>query len=154
PKWRRQSLLHASMAFPEMSASEHRRIVRRSFALLARGGFAFVVAHRMGAERALERVSIDGREIAEGVLAEGKGMLLATFHYGCFELMASLLGREAGCKAVGRESDEDGPTAMLIDMRRELGCDTIQRGDVREIVSTLRAGKPVAFVIDQDTDDV
>jgi KDO2-lipid IV(A) lauroyltransferase len=43
---------------------------------------------------------------------------------------------------------------MLIDMRRELGCDTIQRGEVREVVATLRAGKPVAFLVDQDTDDV
>jgi len=154
PKWRRQALHHVAMAMPEKSAGERRRIARRSYALLGRGGLAFVVAHREGAERALSRVTIDGRKIAEDVLAEGKGMLLVTFHYGCFELMASLLGRETGCRAVGRESDADGPTAMLIQMRRELGCDTIQRGDPREIISTIRAGKPVAFLIDQDTDDV
>jgi KDO2-lipid IV(A) lauroyltransferase len=154
PKWRHQSVRHVAMAFPERSAAEHRRIARREFANLGRGGFAFVVAHRMGADRALSRVTIENREHADAALAEGKGMIFVTFHFGCFELMASLIGRETGCRAVGRESDEDGPTAMLIDMRRELGCDTIQRGEIREIVSTLRAGKPVAFLIDQDTDDV
>lgn len=154
PRWRAQTVEHVATAFPQMSAAEHRRIARRSFALLGRGGFAFVVAHRMGAARALARVAIEHRENAESVMAEGKGMLLVTFHYGAFELLASVIGTELGCRAVGRESDEDGPTALLIEMRRDLGCDTIQRGEVREIVSTLRAGKPVAFLVDQDTDDV
>jgi KDO2-lipid IV(A) lauroyltransferase len=154
PRWRGQTVRHVAMAFPEKSAAEHRRIARRSFALLARGGFAFVVAHRMGAKRVFERVAIEGRENAYDALAEGKGLLLVTFHYGAFELLASLIGTELGCRAIGRESDEDGPTAMLIDMRRDLGCDTIQRGEVREVVSTLRSGKPVAFLVDQDTDDV
>jgi len=154
PRWRAQTVKHVAIAFPEKSAAEHRRIARRSFALLARGGFAFVVAHREGQARALARVEVEHPEHARSALAEGKGMLMVTFHYGAFELLAALIGRELGCKAIGRESDEDGPTAMLIDMRRELGCDTIQRGDVRVVVATLRANKPVAFLIDQDTDDV
>ncbi len=153
-RWRRQSLHHLELAMPELTPSQRRRIIRRNFGLIGRGGFAFIVAHRMGATRALKNVRVESRETAERVFADGKGVLFVTFHFGCFELMASLIGTEAGARAVGRESDEDGPTAMLIQMRRELGCDTIQRGDPREIISTLRAGKPVALLIDQDTDDV
>jgi hypothetical protein len=29
-------------------------------------------------------------------------MLLATFHYGGFELLASMIGTELGCRAIGR----------------------------------------------------
>jgi KDO2-lipid IV(A) lauroyltransferase len=151
---RRQALDNLAAALPELSAGERRRIARRSFALAARGAMAFVVAHRLGAERALRRVEPGGVPEARAALADGKGLLIVTFHMGCFELMASLMAREFGGKAVGRETDEDGPTALLIEMRRDLGCDTIQRGEPREILRTLRDGKPVAFLIDQDTDDV
>jgi Kdo2-lipid IVA lauroyltransferase/acyltransferase len=151
---RRQTKDHVALAFPDKSASDRARIARRSFALLGRGMLAFVVAHRMGAARALTRLDMHGGPPLAEALREGKGAIIVTFHYGAFEILASWLGTEFGGRAVGRESDEDGPTAMLIAMRRDLGCDTIQRGEAREILRSLRAGKPVAFLIDQDTDDV
>lgn len=151
---RRQALEHLAFAMPEKSEGERRRIGRRSCALIGRGMLAFVVAHRMGPERALARVAVTGAEPVRAAQAEGKGALIVTFHFGCFEMLAAWMGRHLGGRAVGRESDEDGPTAMLIDMRRELGCDTIQRGEPREILRTLRAGNPVAMLIDQDTSDV
>jgi len=153
-RFRRQSQKHLALAMPELPESERRRIARRSFALLGRGGLAFFVAHRLGAERALERVRVDGVEHMDAAIAEGKGALLVTFHFGAFELLASGIGTRFGARAVGRASDDVGPTAVLIEMRRELGCDTIQRGEALDIIRTLRAGKPVAMLIDQDTNDV
>ncbi len=151
---RRQALEHLAFAMPEKSESERRRIGRRSCALIGRGMLAFVVAHRMGPDRALARLAVTGDEPVRAAIAEGNGVLIVTFHFGCFEMLAAWMGKNLGGRAVGRESDEDGPTAMLIDMRRDLGCDTIQRGEPREILRALRAAKPVAMLIDQDTSDV
>jgi KDO2-lipid IV(A) lauroyltransferase len=153
-RFRRQTQAHIALAMPELAASERRRIARRSFALLGRGGCAFFVAHRLGAERALVRVQADGIEHMEAALAGGKGALLVTFHFGAFEILASGIGTRFGARAVGRASDDVGPTAVLIQMRRELGCDTIERGEPLAIIRTLRAGRPVAMLIDQDTSDV
>ena len=147
---RRQAEEHLAAAMPEASAAERRRIARRSFALLGRGACAFMVAHRQGAERTLRRITFENLDVPQAALAQGKGALLVTFHFGAFEMFACWIGHELGARAVGRESDEDGPTALLIEMRRELGCETIQRGEPREILRTLRDGKPVAFLIDQD----
>jgi KDO2-lipid IV(A) lauroyltransferase len=153
-RWRRQTEAHLALALPEVPERERRQIARRSFALLGRGGFAFFVAHRLGAERALARVEVEGFEHFGTALAEGKGMLLVTFHFGCFELLASMIGTRLGARAVGRATDDVGPMAVLIGMRRDLGCETIQRGEPLAIMRTLRSGKPVAMLIDQDTDDV
>jgi KDO2-lipid IV(A) lauroyltransferase len=147
---RRQAEEHLAAGLPELSAAERRRIARRSFALLGRGACAFIVAHRQGRERTLRRFTFENVEVPREALAQGKGALLVTFHFGAFEFFASWIGHELGARAVGRESDEDGPTALLIEMRREMGCETIQRGEPREILRTLRHGKPVAFLIDQD----
>jgi KDO2-lipid IV(A) lauroyltransferase len=148
---RRQAEEHLASGLPELSAAERRRIARRSFALLGRGACAFMVAHRQGAERTLRRLTFQNVEVPRDALANSsKGALLVTFHFGAFEIFASWIGRELGARAVGRESDEDGPTALLIEMRREMGCETIQRGEPREILRTLRDGRPVAFLIDQD----
>jgi KDO2-lipid IV(A) lauroyltransferase len=149
-----QTISHLAQAMPELAPSARRRIARRSFALLGRGMFAFLVAHRMGTERALGLVRTEGVEHVRAAIAPGKGVLLVTCHFGCFEMLASFMGHHLGGRAVGRATDDVGPTALLIEMRRELGCDTIQRGEPLEIVRTLRAGKPVAMLIDQDTDDV
>lgn len=153
-RFRRQSQLHLAMAMPELPESERRRIARRQFALLGRGGFAFFVAHRMGAERAGALIETEDLEHMAAALAGGKGAFFVTFHFGCFELMASYVGGRFGMRPVGRASDDIGPTAVLIDMRRDLGCDTIQRGESRDILRTLRDGKAVGFLIDQDTNDV
>lgn len=151
---RRQAEEHLAAGMPDASPAERRRIARRSFALLGRGAFAFVVAHRQGAERTLRRITFENFDVPRAALAQGKGALLVTFHFGAFEYFASWIGHEFGARAVGRESDEDGPTALLIQMRRELGCETIQRGEPREILRTLRDGKSVAFLIDQDVANV
>lgn len=151
---RRQALEHLAFAMPEKPESERRRIGRRSCALIGRGMLAFIVAHRMGPDRALRLIEVTGSEPVRAAQAEGKGVLIVTFHFGSFEMLAAWMGKNLGGCAVGRESDEDGPTALLIDMRRDLGCTTIQRGEPREILRALRVAKPVAMLIDQDTSDV
>jgi KDO2-lipid IV(A) lauroyltransferase len=153
-RWRRQTDAHLAASLPELSPAERRRIGRRSFALLGRGGFAFFVAHRQGAERTLARLTTEGLENLDAALAEKKGVLLVSFHYGCFEFLGCGIGTRYGARAVGAPSDDTGPTSVLIEMRKDLGCDTIQRGDPLEIIRTLKAGKPVSLLIDQDTSDV
>jgi KDO2-lipid IV(A) lauroyltransferase len=152
--WRVQSERHVAVAFPDMPPKERRRVARRSFGLLGRGAATFIVAHRMGAARALAHVRIEDSPEVRTALADPRGCLVVTSHFGCFELLAAWLGREHGGRPVGVGTDRDGPVALAIQMRRELGSDTIERGSPREILRTLNAGKPVAFLIDQDTSDV
>ena len=151
---RRQTQEHLAFAMPELPAAERRRIARRSFALLGRGACAFVVAHREGHERALKRFNFENIEVPRAALAQGKGVILVSFHYGPFELFGSWIGNNLGARAQGRESDIDGPNALLIKMREELGCETIERGDPRRILRTLKDGRSVSFMIDQDVGDI
>ena len=151
---RRQALANLAAALPDTPERERRRIARRSCALLGRGALAYVVAHRMGRERAMRLVREEGEEHLREALAVGKGVLFVTLHFGCFELLASFMGVRAGAKALARPTDDDGPYALLLEMRREMGCETIGRGQTLDIIRTLRSGKPLAMLIDQDTDDV
>lgn len=132
---------------------ERRRIARRSFALAARGIAAFLVAHRMGRERARRYLTVEGEEHVRAALATGKGPIAVSFHFGCFEFLDTWVSEFRGCY-VSRETDEDGPNALLFQMRRDLGVETIERGQVRELLGAIRDARPVGMLIDQDTDDV
>src|SRR5207244_2641559 len=129
PRFRRQSAAHVGIAFGDaMPPRERRRVVRRSFALLGRGALALFVAHRLGSRRAHEYLRVENGDIARAALAEGKGLLFVSCHYGCFELVGSWAGVNLGCKAISAPGDDVEPAALLIDMRRDLGCETIERG--------------------------
>jgi KDO2-lipid IV(A) lauroyltransferase len=153
---RRQTLEHLEAALgSELSAAQRRRIARRSFAFLGRGAFAFMVAHREGARRALRRCRIEGEASTRAALAEGKGLLMVSFHFGAFEMLASCIGTEIQAAAVARGGETGGgPIELAAQMRRDLGCETIGRGGVREILKALKSGRVLAMLIDQDTSDV
>ena len=151
---RRQSLAHLALAFPEASAAKRRHISRRCFALLGRGMLAFVVLHRMGKDRALARIRVEGEEAVLKTRAENKGGIYVSFHFGMFEMFATYVGGRLGVRPVSRPDEGGGPTEMLLAMRRDLGCETILRGDVRELLRSLRRGEGIALLIDQDSSDV
>ena len=166
PAARRKTLGNLEIALGrEMSARARRRIGRRSFAHLGRGVMSFAVLHRMGADRALRLVEGHGVLEALSVRApaapgdgserpETRGALFVTFHYGLFELFAAWLADRTRLHAVGREAREMAPTGLLIRMREEMGCPTIQRGNPRDILRVLREGGTVGFLVDQDVSDI
>jgi KDO2-lipid IV(A) lauroyltransferase len=148
---RRQTLGNLAIAYgAEKSEAERRRIGRRSYVLAGRGLFAWIVLHRMGAERATALVTPEISPEAAAVLDSGKGAIYLTQHSGLFELIGSWSAKHYGVVTVGRDAGADPGTTMLIDMRSEMGLRTIEQGSPREILRTLKDGGKVAMLADQD----
>ncbi|NQT28180.1 MAG: hypothetical protein HQ570_01125, partial [Candidatus Omnitrophica bacterium] len=73
-----------SIAFPEMSLKEKKRIARFYFAFMAQSTFELLSFVKN--PRYLENIGIEGRENLEKALAKKKGVLLLTAHLGNFPL--------------------------------------------------------------------
>ena len=97
-------------------------------------------------------VEIEGREHLEGVLAQGKGAVIATGHAGNWELMGGALS-QAGFPLIGvamrqRDAARD---RFINEYRRLVGMHIIYKNDVREMFRMMKEGWIVGLLADQDT---
>ncbi len=151
PALRHRVEYHVRLALgAERDEAELRAITARALRLIGRGAASYLVLHRMGAERLLARVEVADEAHLDAALADGHGAIVVSAHYGLFEAGACHLGSRRNGIAVGRDAGDTGPTRLLIGMRADLGCPTIERGDARAVVRALRDNRPVAIVADHD----
>ena len=146
---RRQTAANLERAYGSaMAPSERRRTVRRSFALAGRGILSWIVLHRMGRERCRRHVEF----VCDPDLhvAIRRGAILLTQHFGLFEVSNPWLAREFGYRPVGAAARPGSPTQLLLEMRRDMGGDTIEQGNARGLLQFLRSGGVAAMLMDQD----
>lgn len=87
---------------------------------------------------------------------EGKGALAISAHVGDFELLAaSHAKRGVPVTVVGRRPNYPGIAAQLAELRDSYGVQTVWRDDhagARRLFETLKRGRVLAVLLDQDTD--
>jgi KDO2-lipid IV(A) lauroyltransferase len=153
---RRKALAHLAIAFgEEKSATERRRIARRSFVHLAHNFVELVNFERMS-DRLDTYVELEDRSGIDRCLEGGKGLIWVTGHIGNWEVLASYFSRHERYKVnvISRRAYDPRMQDLLVHLRSGSGVKTIERGDpraTREIIRTFRRNEVFAVLIDQDT---
>jgi KDO2-lipid IV(A) lauroyltransferase len=101
----------------------------------------------------LERlVSFEGLEHWDAARAQGKGFIVLTGHYGCWEALALALSvRGRHFAVIGRELDNPLLEPYLKSLRSRWGNRVILKaGAMRDALRLLKQGGGVGFVLDQD----
>jgi KDO2-lipid IV(A) lauroyltransferase len=150
----------------------HRRIVRENLRFaqlgldeaqtraLARGCFRHFGALFVGLLRLrtatpeeLDRwIKVEGLEHFDAVQAGGKGFIQLTGHYGNWEAIALAQSRHGRTlDAIGRELDNPLLEPISLGFRTRFGNRVILKdGAMRETLRSLKAGRGVGFLLDQD----
>lgn len=149
---RRQVLENLRPAFPGLCAKDLWKIGRRCYRNL---GGCFVESfriHRLTEPELSGLVSLGNREVLEEALAEGRGVVNVTFHYGNWELMGARAGREGWpLDVIARPQTNPLFEAYVDRLRRANGMRLIDvRAPARSILESLRSGRIVTFLADQD----
>ena len=97
-------------------------------------------------------VKVEGLEHFDAAVAEGKGFIQLTGHYGNWEAIALAQSRHGRSLAViARELDNPLLEPELTRLRTRFGNEIISKdGGVRGALKALKAGKGVGFLMDQD----
>ncbi len=134
------------------SESEIRQLSKDCFAHFGSLLFATVRMLKMPEARLKSLVDFEGLEHFDAALAEGKGFIGLTGHFGNWELMALALSLEGRTLAViGRELDNPLLEPYLSGLRGRFGNRVIPKdGAMRDTLKVLRSGKAVGFLLDQD----
>jgi KDO2-lipid IV(A) lauroyltransferase len=153
---RRRILDHLAIAFPELGAAEREALGARCLRHLT-WLVAEMLAVRSYDRRLTEYVTFapGSEERLRAALAAGQGLILATGHVGHWELMGRRLVRGGvPCAFVARTGTSPIIHDFLHGFREGGGFDVLLRDDprtARAIIRTLREGRLLGLLIDQDT---
>jgi Kdo2-lipid IVA lauroyltransferase/acyltransferase len=147
---RHVGMRNLALAFPEMSRSQRRRILRGVFVSLGRQLAEVCLFPRYTRENVSRIVIYDGFENFERAYARGKGVLFLTGHLGAWELSAfahSLQGHPLSI--VMRSLDNPYVDALIQSYRTMHGNRTVDKDDfVRGLLQAMRAGQTVGILMD------
>lgn len=137
-------------ALPELSEPERRRIARGAYVNMARVVLEAFSSHTLD-DAALERtVDVENAESLFRALEAGKGALVATAHFGNWELLGEVLARRGVRISAVVRPLKGALNAVLVRRRVEAGMSLIApRGAIPESVKALHRGELVAMLVDQ-----
>ena len=155
PRLKRVGRRNLELVFPEKSPDEREAILLTSFDMLAQNLKNYAKLPDLDTERAKALIDYSkGQALCGRLHAEnpGLGMILATLHYGSFELiiqLQTLMVRPAWILARGfglPKLDE-----WWFSRRELFGCKVFRRkGAMPEILRQLQNGEDVAILFDQN----
>lgn len=154
-KHRNQTVENLKLAFPEKSDQERKEIGREMYRHFGRVIADFMRSPIRTEAELREGMEVENRQIYDRLVADGKGILLITAHFGNWERYAHWF-RLSGVtfSSVARDADDNEITAHVNKIRELNGMDIISRGNAaREMIRRLRQGQMVGMLPDQNDSD-
>jgi len=148
------TLRHLSLAFPEKSPSEIKRLSKGTFKMLGKNGGDILRSSGVKDLQGLEKFLItEGLENYEAAHARGKGVIFLTCHLGAFDLQISNMAmRGLDPSIIGTPLKDKRLNDLLWNYRNLHGAVPIARGkETFRMIKVLKSGGSVALLIDQDT---
>ena len=148
---RRIALANLEVAFPKKSALECRAVAKSMFQHFGRLLLELLKYSSLPKERQLALVDWEGEERVRLALAQGKGILFCTGHFGFWEQQALAHALKFEPMAVmARPLDNPKLHDLLEGIRTSNGNEVVyRRGAVRKVLRLLAEGKAVGILIDQ-----
>jgi KDO2-lipid IV(A) lauroyltransferase len=151
PAHRRLAVAQIRAAFPVRSEAECRAIARATFAHFGRLLTVVLRFSTLGPDEIRRRIEVEGEERVHDALANGRGVLMFTGHFGYWELQGLAHPLVLPPLAVlARPIDNSYLHAFLERTRQATGNRVIYRqGALRKVLRVLEANGCVAILIDQ-----
>ncbi len=150
---RRETVLsNLRAAFPDASDAWIRRTTRAAYQHLGREAAATLRLASLDAAAIRACTRLTGWDEFESSLAQGRGALLVTGHFGNWEMAAaSIAARGIPIEALVKRQTNRRVDARFESTRRGLGVQTIDLDEApRKVPRALRAGRVIGMVADQD----
>lgn len=146
---RRVALDNLAQAFPERPESERQAIARGAYANMARAVVDSLRSLGDGPAVLRDRIEVGDFTPVERALSAGRGLLVATAHFGSWELLGASMAQRVKLSAVVRPL-RGGLNARLVEARQRSGLGLIPPRDaLAGTVSALRRNEVVTMLMDQ-----
>jgi KDO2-lipid IV(A) lauroyltransferase len=153
PKLRRIALINLSFAFPQLSQAQHQKMVNGVFRSIARLLVALSRFPRIHADNVHHWIQYEGLENYLAAKEKGRGVLVATAHFGNWELSAFAHALMTEPMHVMVRPLDNPLIDDLVERRRTLSGNHLidKRVAARAVIKALRDNEAVGILIDQNT---
>jgi Kdo2-lipid IVA lauroyltransferase/acyltransferase len=145
---------HLTLAFPEKSHADIRKLAKRNFIMLAKNAGEILRSTQATSLRDFDKiVKLYGLEHYEAANAKGKGVIFLASHLGAFDLQVTVMAmRGLKTSVVGTPLKNKRLNKLLWRHRNMHGTVAIERGrETFKMIKVLKSGGSLALLIDQDT---
>jgi len=153
PRLRRTARRNLEMAYPEKTAEEREAIIDEVFRSIARLIYAFARFPRIDRENISEWIRYEGLENYLEAKKCGRGILVATAHFGNWELSAFAHALMTEPMHVMIRPLDHPAIDRLVEQRRQLSGNQLisKRDAARAVLRALQQNQAVGILIDQNT---
>jgi KDO2-lipid IV(A) lauroyltransferase len=141
------------LCFPELTTAERNALASKHFEALGMSLIEMGLG-RWASDRMHRKIArLDGIEHLQQALDSGKGVILLSAHFTALEISGRLLAMNCPpFDAVFRKNRSEFITELQRTGRERSADETIEKRDIKRMVRSLRAGRPVWYAPDQSYD--
>jgi KDO2-lipid IV(A) lauroyltransferase len=147
-RWR-VTLVNLERCFPELDAAARVSLARRHFESLGIALMEFGMSWWAGSGRVRRWGRITGLEHLQAARARGRGVILLSAHFTTLEICGRLLGEQTDLHFMYRPIRNPVIEAVMRRSRERHFERAIPRNEVRQLLKSLKEGKPVWYATDQ-----
>jgi Kdo2-lipid IVA lauroyltransferase/acyltransferase len=153
PRLRRTARRNLEMAYPEKTAAEREAIIDEVFRSIARLIYVFARFPRMDRTNISDWIRYEGLENYLDAKKSGSGILVATAHFGNWELSAFAHALMTEPMHVMIRPLDNPAIDRLVEHRRQLSGNRLisKRDAARAVLRALQQNQAVGILIDQNT---
>ncbi len=154
----RSGIRNLEIAFPEMSADEHKQVLRSSIESIGRTVAEFAKFNPDTAEASTKTIRFDFEseefQAYKEAKAGGRGVLMPTAHIGTWEVLLSGFALQyEPIYFMARELDNSLIDKMFADKRAKFGSRQFYKSDsAKAVLKALKSGESVGVLPDTNTD--
>jgi len=144
--------VNADLCFPDWSEAERRQLARAALRENARGLVELAAAWQWPVSRVLGLIeSVEGADVVDDALAEGRGLLVIAPHHGAWEVLQMWLAQRVRLNALYRPPRWKELEALLNRGRSRSGAVfwPARPSGIRALFKALKAGEAVGVLPDQ-----
>lgn len=141
------------LCFPELSIAERNALTRKHFDALGMSIIEMGMGRWASDHHMLALTSLQGVEHLNAAIESGKGIILLSAHFTTLEASGRVLSLHCPpFDAIYRRNRSEFITELLRTGRERSAATTIEKRDIKKMVRSLRAGRPVWYAPDQSYD--
>lgn len=148
---RSAALESIARAFPDLSGGGRWRLAFASYRQMARTLVEVLQGRRYTDAEIRDRVRLENIDLLDRAVAQGRGVILLSGHYGNWEWLGRRVKAEGHpFAALYREPKDEALAERVQQTREEAGMVTIDRDDIRGALAWLKGGGVLGIIMDQE----